>query len=255
MKLARFAVAGQIHQGYVLADGQLAAAGGATYAPEEVVWLPPVTPTKVIGLALNFADHAAELQMKSPEDPALFFKPLSSLVGHRAPVVYPAGAEYMHYEVELAVVIGQRCKRVKAEKASEVIGGYTIANDVTVRDFVKNFYRPPVRAKGYDTFGPVGPYLVTPDEIPDPAHLELRAYVNPAGRGAGSGELRQTGNTSQFIRSVPELIEFISAIMTLEPGDMIWTGTPKGISHVFPGDVMRLEIDGLGALENKVVAE
>jgi 5-oxopent-3-ene-1,2,5-tricarboxylate decarboxylase/2-hydroxyhepta-2,4-diene-1,7-dioate isomerase len=104
-----------------------------------------------------------------------------------------------------------------------------------------------VRAKGYDSFGPVGPYLVTPDEIPDPSNLELRAFVN--------GELRQKGNTSQFIRSVPELIEFISTIMTLEPGDMIWTGTPKGISHVYPGDVMRLEIDGLGALENKVVAE
>ncbi|MBM4422241.1 MAG: 2-hydroxyhepta-2,4-diene-1,7-dioate isomerase [Chloroflexi bacterium] len=247
MKLARFAVAGQILEGALRDDGQLAVAGGGTYAPEEVVWLPPVVPTKVIGLALNFADHAAELDMKSPEDPALFFKPLSSLVGHGAPVVYPAGVDYMHYEVELAVAIGKRCRRVKAEKAQEVIGGYTIGNDVTVRDFVKNFYRPPVRAKGYDTFGPVGPYLVTPDEVPDPNALELRSFVN--------GELRQTGNTSQFIRPVPELIEFISMIMTLEPGDMIWTGTPKGLSHVYPGDVMRLEIDRLGALENKVVAE
>jgi len=247
LKLARFAVAGQILEGALRDDGQLAVAGGGTYAPEEVVWLPPVVPTKVIGLALNFADHAAELDMKSPEDPALFFKPLSSLVGHGAPVVYPAGVDYMHYEVELAVAIGKRCRRVKAEKAQEVIGGYTIGNDVTVRDFVKNFYRPPVRAKGYDTFGPVGPYLVTPDEVPDPNALELRSFVN--------GELRQTGNTSQFIRPVPELIEFISMIMTLEPGDMIWTGTPKGLSHVYPGDVMRLEIDRLGALENKVVAE
>lgn len=247
MKLARFAVAGRIWEGAVRDDGQLAAADGATFAPQDVVWLPPVAPTKVIGLALNFADHAAELQMKSPEDPALFFKPLSSLVGHGAPVVYPAGVDYMHYEVELAVVIGRRCRRVKAEKANDVIGGYTIANDVTVRDFVANFYRPPVRAKGYDSFGPAGPYLVTPDEIPDPSNLELRAFVN--------GELRQTGNTLHFIRSVPELIEFISMIMTLEPGDMIWTGTPKGISHVYPGDVMRLEIDGLGALENKVVVE
>lgn len=247
MKLARFAVAGRIWEGAVRDDGQLAAAGGTTFAPQDVVWLPPVVPTQVIGLALNFADHAAELQMKSPEDPALFFKPLSSLVGQGAPVVYPAGVEYMHHEVELAVVIGRRCRRVKAEKANDVIGGYTIANDVTVRDFVANFYRPPVRAKGYDSFGPVGPYLVTPDEIPDPSDLELRAFVN--------GELRQTGNTLHFIRSVPELIEFISMIMTLEPGDMIWTGTPKGISHVYPGDVMRLEIDGLGTLENKVVAE
>jgi len=247
MKLARFAVAGRIHEGTVRDDGRLVASHGTTFVSEEVVWLPPVVPTKVIGLALNFADHATELQMKSPEDPALFFKPLSSLVGHRAPVVYPAGVEYMHYEVELAVVIGRRCRNMKAERADEVIAGYTIANDVTVRDFVTNFYRPPVRAKGYDSFGPVGPYLVTPDEIPDPANLELRAYVND--------ELRQQGNTSQLMRPVPGLIEFISMIMTLEPGDMIWTGTPKGISHVYPGDVMRLEIDGLGALENRVVGE
>lgn len=247
MKLARFAVAGRVHEGTLRDDARLVGADGATYVPDEVVWLPPVVPTKVIGLALNFAEHAAELQMKSPEDPALFFKPPSALVGHRAPVVYPTGVEYLHYEVELAVVIGRRCRRLKAEHAYSVIGGYTIANDVTVRDFVKNFYRPPVRAKGYDTFGPVGPYLVTPDEVPDPSNLELRAYVN--------GELRQTGNTAQFLRTLPELIEFISMILTLEPGDMIWTGTPKGISHVYPGDVMRMEIDGLGALENRVVSE
>ncbi len=247
MRLARFAVDGRVHEGQVLEDGALLTPEGARYAPEQVVWLPPVEPTKVIGLALNYAEHAAELEMASPEEPALFFKPLTSLVGHRAPVVYPAGVEYMHYEVELAVVIGRRCRRVPAERAHEVIAGYTIANDVTVRDFVGNFYRPPVRAKGYDTFGPVGPYLVTPEEVPDPGNLELRAYVN--------GELRQRGNTSQLLCPVPELIEFINGIMTLEPGDMIWTGTPRGISHVYPGDVMRLEIDGLGVLENPVVAE
>lgn len=247
MKLARFEAAGRIHQGTVGNDGQLVATDGTVYAPEEIVWLPPVVPSKAVGLALNFADHAEELQMKSPEDPALFFKPPSSLIGHGAPVVYPTGVEYMHYEVELVVVIGERCRRVKAEHAHKVIKGYTIGNDVTVRDFVKNFYRPPVRAKGYDTFGPLGPYIVTADEIPDPASLGLRAFVN--------GELRQQGKTSQLMRTVPELIEFISMIMTLEPGDLIWTGTPKGISHVYPGDVMRLEIDGIGALENPVVAE
>jgi 5-oxopent-3-ene-1,2,5-tricarboxylate decarboxylase / 2-hydroxyhepta-2,4-diene-1,7-dioate isomerase len=247
MKLARFAVNGQILEGCLNEDGMLAAPGGGMYAPEEVVWLPPVIPTKVIGLALNYADHASELNMQTPPEPALFFKPLSSLVGHRAQVFAPEGIEYMHYEAELAVVIGQRCRNVKAEQAEKVIGGYTIGNDITVRDFVYNFYRPPVRAKGYDTFGPVGPYLVTPDEIPDPGNLELRAFVN--------GELRQSGNTSMLLSPVPELIEFISMIMTLEPGDMIWTGTPKGISHIYPGDVMRLEIDGLGALENQVIAE
>jgi 5-oxopent-3-ene-1,2,5-tricarboxylate decarboxylase/2-hydroxyhepta-2,4-diene-1,7-dioate isomerase len=185
--------------------------------------------------------------MTSPEDPALFFKPPSSLIGHKQQVVYPTGVEYMHYEVELVVVVGRQCRRVKAEHAQSVIDGYTIGNDVTVRDFVKNFYRPPVRAKGYDTFGPLGPWIVTADEMPDPEHVELRAFVN--------GELRQRGNTAQFMRTIPELIEFITMIMTLEPGDLIWTGTPKGISHVHPGDVMRLEVEGIGALENPVVAE
>lgn len=246
MKLVRFNVKGKTFEGTVQDDGQLVA-NGVSYAPQDVEWLPPVVPSKAIGLALNFADHAEELQMKSPEDPALFFKPQSSMIGHKVPVVYPTGVEYMHYEVELVVVIGERCRKVKAEDADRVIRGYTIGNDVTVRDFVKNFYRPPVRAKGYDTFGPLGPYIVTADEIPNPDKLELRAFVN--------NELRQRGNTSQLVRSIPELIEFISMIMTLEPNDLIWTGTPKGISHVYPGDVMRLEIDGLGTLENPVVAE
>jgi 5-oxopent-3-ene-1,2,5-tricarboxylate decarboxylase/2-hydroxyhepta-2,4-diene-1,7-dioate isomerase len=250
MKLARFALKkgdGQIHEGTVRKDGQLVAADESVYSPDDVVWLPPVVPTKAIGLALNYADHAAELKLESPPEPALFFKPLSSLVGHGAPVVAPPGVEYMHYENELVVVIGRRCRHVSPENANEVIAGYTIGNDVTVRDFVMDFYRPPVRAKGYDSFGPVGPYLVTADEIADPTNLELRAYVN--------GELRQQGNTGQLLRPVSDLIAFISMIMTLEPGDMIWTGTPKGISHVYPGDVMRLEIDGLGALENRVVEE
>ncbi|HLF20250.1 MAG TPA: fumarylacetoacetate hydrolase family protein [Bacteroidota bacterium] len=247
MKIARFSVGNRIYEGTLRSDGQLVASDGTPFSPEEIRWLPPVVPSKAIGLALNFADHAEELQMKSPEDPALFFKPPSSLIGHRSPVFSPSGVEYMHYEVELVVVIGQRCRRVKANHADDVIKGFTIGNDVTVRDFVKNFYRPPVRAKGYDTFGPLGPFIVTPDEIPDAGNLGLRAFVN--------GDLRQKGNTSRMIRPIPELIEFISMIMTLEPGDLIWTGTPKGISHVYPGDSMRLEIDGIGALENTVIAE
>ncbi|SRR5579871_75884 len=245
MRRVRFATQGTVHTG-TFDDGMLHDSGGRAYDPESVVWLPPVLPTKVVGLALNFADHADELGIRTPEEPALFLKPLSSLIGHRAPVVYPAGVEYMHYEVELAVVIGRTCRRVPARDAYAVIRGYTIANDVTVRDFVKNFYRPPVRAKGYDTFGPVGPWVVE-GEIADPHALGLRAYVN--------GELRQEGTAAHLIHRVPELVEFISAIMTLEPDDLILTGTPKGISHIRPGDVMRLEIDGIGALENPVVAD
>jgi 5-oxopent-3-ene-1,2,5-tricarboxylate decarboxylase/2-hydroxyhepta-2,4-diene-1,7-dioate isomerase len=245
MKQARFSVGGRAETATLDDDGFLVSAGGNRYSQTEVIWLPPVVPTKVIGLALNYSDHADELCVEAPEEPALFFKPISSLIGHRQPVLYPPGVEYMHYEVELAVVIGVRCRAVRASTANNVIAGYTIANDVTARDFVGNFYRPPVRAKGFDSFGPVGPFLVSADEVPDPGDLELRAFVN--------GELRQQGNTGRMTRSIPELIAFISSFMTLEPGDMIWTGTPRGISHIRQGDMMRLEIDGLGALENPVV--
>jgi 5-oxopent-3-ene-1,2,5-tricarboxylate decarboxylase / 2-hydroxyhepta-2,4-diene-1,7-dioate isomerase len=245
MRQARFAVDGTIHVGE-FRDERLYDRAGRAYSPDAVVWLPPVLPTKVVGLALNYAEHAAELGMTSPEEPALFMKPLSSLIGHQAPVVYPSGVEYLHYEVELAVVIGRTCRSVKAADAYSVVRGYTIANDVTVRDFVRNFYRPPVRAKGYDTFGPVGPWVVE-GEIEDPHALRLRTYVN--------GELRQEGTTALLLHRIPSLIEFISSIMTLEPDDLILTGTPKGISHVHPGDRMRLEIDRIGALENPVVAE
>lgn len=245
MRQARFAVDGTIHVGE-FRDGRLYDRAGRAYSPDAAVWLPPVLPTKIVGLALNYAEHAAELGMTSPEEPALFFKPLSSLIGHRAPVVYPSGVEYLHYEVELAVVIGRTCRSVRAADAYGVVRGYTIANDVTVRDFVRNFYRPPVRAKGYDTFGPVGPWVVE-GEIEDPHALRLRTYVN--------GELRQEGTTALLLHRIPSLIEFISSIMTLEPDDLILTGTPKGLSHVHPGDRMRLEIDRIGALENPVVAE
>ena len=244
MKLARFAAHGQVHDG-LLQDGHLSVAGGSQFDPATVVWLPPVERfSKMIGLALNYRDHAAELDLQMPPHPILFNKNPNTLIGHLAPVVAPSGVDYMHYENELVVVIGQRCRHVKAERARDMIWGYTIGNDVTVRDFVDNFYRPPVKAKGFDTFGPLGPVLVTADEIPDDGALTLRTYVN--------GELRQQGNTCDFIYSIPELIAYITDFMTLEPGDMIWTGTPKGISHVHPGDVMRLEIDGIGALENPV---
>lgn len=247
MKLARFAVGGRIYEGSVRGDGRLEIAGGATFDPNEVTWLPPVVPSKAIGLALNYSDHAAELELQLPPAPILFNKNPNTFIGHKGKVVAPQNIEYMHYENELVVVIGQRCRKVKAEHAYDVVLGYTIGNDVTIRDFVNNFYRPPVKAKGFDTFGPLGPWLVTADEIPDPGNLAVRTYVN--------GELRQEGDTRNFIYTIPQLIEHITEFMTLEPGDLIWTGTPKGISHVHPGDVMQLEIEEVGVLENEVVAE
>jgi 5-oxopent-3-ene-1,2,5-tricarboxylate decarboxylase/2-hydroxyhepta-2,4-diene-1,7-dioate isomerase len=245
MKRARFLVDGTYHEGSLVDPNILRDEAGRKHSTDTVTFLPPIEPHTMIGLALNYADHAQELSIAQPEEPALFFKPLNTLVGHRGNVVYPHGVEYMHYENELAVVIGQRCRHVSENRALEVVRGYTIANELTIRDFVHNFYRPPVKAKGWDTFCPLGPYLVE-DEIADPHTLELRTYVN--------GELRQHGNTKDLILRIPEIIAYITAFMTLEAGDVILTGTPKGVSHIYPGDQMRLEIDGLGALENTVVA-
>jgi 5-oxopent-3-ene-1,2,5-tricarboxylate decarboxylase / 2-hydroxyhepta-2,4-diene-1,7-dioate isomerase len=243
MKLARWAASGRILEGHL--DGEwLIATDGSYYHAETVIWLPPSVPTKVIGIALNFADHAAELKLAKPELPAIFLKPSTSLMGHRGTVLVPPGSEFMHYEVELVAIMGRRGRNIPAAHALDFVAGYTIGNDVTVRDHIGNYFRPPLIAKGWDTFGPVGPYLVTPDEAPDPTQAAMRAYVN--------GELRQQGNTRDLVYSLAELIEYASMIMTLESGDQIWSGTPKGLSHVYIRDVMRMEIDGLGTLENPV---
>jgi 5-oxopent-3-ene-1,2,5-tricarboxylate decarboxylase/2-hydroxyhepta-2,4-diene-1,7-dioate isomerase len=245
MKLCRFLHRGRLHRG-VFREGLLLDEAGEAHDPEAVTWLLPFEPGKVLGVALNYPDHAEELGLSRPEEPALFWKPNTSLLPHKGVVRYPKGAEYMHYEVELAVVVGRPMRRVKAKEALDYVLGYTIANDLVVRDYVSNTFRPPIRAKGRDTFGPLGPFLVV-GEVEDPQNLTLRAYVN--------GELRQEGHTSRMLYSVAELLEYISEFMTLEPYDVILTGTPKGISRVLPGDVMRLEVQGLGALENPIEEE
>jgi len=244
VRRVRFLAAGSLHHGTWDEEG-LHDEQGRSHRADEVTWLPPAVPTKILGFALTYADHAAELGVRRPDDLVLFFKPPSALVGHRQPVVYPRGVAYLHYEAELAVVIGRRCRRVTPREVRDVIKGYTVANDVTVRDFIRDFYRPPVKAKGWDTFLPLGPALV--DDVPDPGNLTLRAYVN--------GHLRQEGTTRDLLYPVEELVAYISEFMTLGEDDVILTGTPRGISHVYPGDVMRVEVGGVGVLENPVVAE
>ena len=247
MKLARFMVHGQYGQGHLAEPGTIVDAHGDRYRESEITFLPPVDrPGKILGIALNYAEHATELGLPVPEDPAIFFKPATALVGHRGAIVFPPGVNYMHYENELAAVIGRRCRRVHRDDALDFVRGYTIANDVTVRDFVTNTFRPPVKGKGWDTFLPLGPYLVE-EEVDDPHALALRTFVN--------GELRQSGNTADQLVTLPEFVEYVSEFMTLEPGDILLTGTPQGLSRIFPGDSVRLEIDGLGALESIVVEE
>lgn len=243
MKLARFISKGRSLHGHLL-DGMLVDHAGEAHYPDQVQWLLPVQPGKVIALALNFAEHADEFGLKRPTQPALFWKPNTSLLPHKGTVIYPQGAKFMHFECELAVIIGRNLRRVKARDAMGYVGGYTIANDLVVRDYVSNIFRPPIRGKGWDTFGPLGPFYVSADEIPDPHNLKMRAYVN--------GQLRQETTTQGMIFSILEVLEFISRFMTLEQNDVILTGTPKGISQVQPGDVMRMEIEGLGTLENDI---
>ncbi len=222
-------------------------ASGRAFAEDGVTWLPPVDPGTILALALNYGDHARELELERPEQPALFPKFRNALVGHRGAVVRPRGIAYMHYENELAVVIGRSCRRVREADALDVVKGYTIANDFVVRDFVINHFRPPVKPKNFDTFLPLGPWLVDAEDVPDPQALALTTTVN--------GEVRQQGTTADMLYSVAEIIAYVTEFMTLQEDDVLLTGTPKGISHVRARDRVRCEVEGLGVLENTIVAE
>jgi 2-keto-4-pentenoate hydratase/2-oxohepta-3-ene-1,7-dioic acid hydratase in catechol pathway len=217
--------------------------------------LAPVQPRKFLAIGLNYADHIAESGMEAPEYPVFFNKQVTCVVGPGDDVHMPRVSHLLDYEGELAVVIGERCRHVPEERAYEVIAGYTIANDVSVRDWQ---LRTPTMTMGksFDTHGPLGPWLVTPDELGDPQDLAIRTYVND--------ELRQDGNTREMIYSCFQQVAHLSEAFTLEPGDVIATGTPAGIGAVrqpFPegllkvGDVVRVEIDGIGVLTNTVVDE
>lgn len=247
MRWARVRYQNREYAGEWVDDRIVCTEDGLELPTQEVTWLAPVTPSKIVGLALNYTDHAEELGLAKPEEPALFFKPPSALVGHLAPILYPSGASHCHYETEVAVVMGQRCRGVAPERALDYVRGYTIANDFTCRDFITNHFRPPVRAKGFDTFCPLGPAVYSADLISDPGRLEIVTRVN--------GEVRQSGNTRYLATSIPDIIAYLSSFMTLEPDDVILTGTPKGISPVYPGDRIACEIEGLGVLVNTVAAE
>ena len=246
MKTARIVVEGEVRRVTYL-EGELLDQRGRRFHPDRAVFLPPVAPRVVVGLALNFANRAAELERAQPEAPALFIKPNSCLIGHGLPVVYPAGARYCHYEAELAVVIDRTCRRVPEDRALDYVRGFTVANDFTCRDFVTNLLWPPVKAKGFDSFGPLGPYLVTLDEVRDPDRMRVRSWVN--------GELKQDGSTADLVHSISAIIHYVTQFMTLRADDVILTGTPPGISPVQPGDEMVCEVEGVGRLVNRVVAE
>jgi len=208
--------------------------------------LAPVEPPKIICVGLNYADHAAEAGQKPPEFPLYFMKPRTALTAPESEVVYPKDSTVVHYEAELVVVIGKAGRRIPADRALEHVHGYTCGNDVSARDFqsremAKGFI---LHGKGFDTFAPIGPIVNTDLDGSDLA-IELRL----------NGQVKQKSRTSQLIFSVPKLIEDISSFCTLEPGDIIMTGTTSGVGPVKPGDVMEVEVEGIGILRNTVVAE
>ncbi len=206
--------------------------------------LAPVIPrSKVIGIGRNYADHAAELGNDVPAEPLMFFKPNTTVIGPQDNVVLPRQSSEVHYEAELAVVIGRLCKDVPRERAAEVILGYTCADDVTARDLQRSDGQW-TRAKGFDTFCPLGPWLTVGL---DPADLAVQCRVN--------GEVRQDGRTSQLVHDIAGLVAAVSAAFTLLPGDVLLTGTPAGVGPLTDGDRVEIEIEGIGTLRHGVVAE
>ncbi len=230
--------------------------GKVSYERSSTRLLAPVPdPRKIICIGLNYRDHAEETGSPIPPEPILFSKYPTTLIGHLAPIVLPRVSQSVDYEAELVIVIGRGGKHISRDKAREHVGGYTIGHDVSARDWQLN--KPGkqwMAGKTFDTFAPTGPELVTPDEVPDPHNLGVRLRLN--------GQTMQDSSTKQLIFGVDELIAYLSQIMTLEPGDLIFTGTPPGVGMarkppvwLKAGDVVEVEIDHLGVLRNSVIAE
>jgi len=244
MKHARVAYQGLLHEA-AEANGGVRLEDGRTVQEHDVVWLPPVAPGAIYALGLNYADHAKELSFKAPKEPLVFLKGAGTLCGHRGSTRRPDGVTYMHYECELAVVIGSPAKNVKRADAYQYVAGYTVANDYAIRDYLENYYRPNLRVKSRDSSTPLGPWLVDREDVPNPMNSALRTSIN--------GKVTQEGSTRDMIFDVPALIEYLSGLITLQPDDLILTGTPEGLANVQRGDEVVTEIDGLGRLVNTIL--
>ena len=216
---------------------------GAAYRLADVRLLPPCWPTKIVGVGRNYREHASELGNPVPAEPLLFLKPPSALIAHGDQIVFPAISTRVDFEGELGVVIGKRARFVRAQDAEHYVLGYTCVNDVTARDLQRQDGQF-TRGKGFDTFCPVGPWVVPREQV-EFERLRVRTLVN--------GEIRQEASVQEMIFPVGAIIAFVTQFMTLEPFDLIATGTPAGVGPLEPGDVVRVEIDGVGVLENRVV--
>jgi 2-keto-4-pentenoate hydratase/2-oxohepta-3-ene-1,7-dioic acid hydratase in catechol pathway len=235
----RFRFEGAEHSGAV--EGDEVVSPGCRRPLADVRLLAPCLPSKIVCVGRNYAEHAAEMGNALPSNPLLFFKPPSAVIGPGDDIVYPPQSTHVEFEGELGVVIGRRCRRVARTSALDYVLGYTIVNDVTARDLQRSDVQW-ARAKGFDTFAPVGPYIVSGIEW---RGRRIRTSLN--------GEIRQDASTGSMIFDVPSLIEYASAAFTLEPGDVISTGTPSGVGPMIAGDTVSVEIEGIGILTNRVV--
>ena len=214
------------------------------YAISDVSFLPPVLPSKIVCVGQNYRGHIEELRVPVPQEPVIFLKPPSCLIGHEDPIIYPRGAKRVDYEGELAIVIKHKMRNVNETDALDHVLGYCCFNDVTERNMVESSPFLLSLSKGIDTFGPCGPYIVT--DL-DPNHLILKTFLN--------GELKQQDSTQNCVFSIQRVLSFISRYITLLPGDIVTTGTPKGIAPMQPGDTVEVTIEGIGCLRNSVHAQ
>jgi 2-keto-4-pentenoate hydratase/2-oxohepta-3-ene-1,7-dioic acid hydratase in catechol pathway len=256
MRIVRFSAGKETNYG-VLIDGTIRTLGddpfssfgnnsgykfcGTSFLLEKVKLLAPCTPSKIVCLGVNYRTHAKEMSSTPPPNPLIFIKPSTAVIGPEEPIMLPFAYKRVDYEGELAVVIGRKARLVSARDSSKYVLGYTCFNDVTERQFQKDDVQW-TRAKGFDTFAPVGPWIETEIEAND---LQLETYLN--------GELRQKARTSELIFGIPAVISFISGIMTLLPGDIIATGTPAGIAPMNSGDIIEVKIEKIGTLRNNVI--
>jgi 2-keto-4-pentenoate hydratase/2-oxohepta-3-ene-1,7-dioic acid hydratase in catechol pathway len=252
MKIVRFQEADQVRFGELEGstihelDGDPYAAvrrTGRWYEMSLVHLRTPVAPSKIIGIGLNYRDHAIEHRVELPADPLMFFKAPSALIGSEEAIVLPNGIGTVDIEGELVVVLGHRARRLASHEAPHYILGYSCGNDVSARDIQKRDRMWPARSKSFDTFAAVGPWIET--EV-DPGKLRLRTRINR--------QVRQDGSTADMVFDVFDLVSFLSHVLTLEPGDCVFTGTPAGVSPIVPGDRIEVEIDGIGVLANSVCA-
>lgn len=239
--IVRFKIRDHVLRGDLV--GAKIMADGEEFAVEDVELLAPSSPSKVICVGLNYVEHAKELKMKLPDEPIIFLKPPTAVIGHGAEIVMPKSSNQVDYEGELGIVIADRCRHILANDANKHILGYTCFNDVTARDLQKKDGQW-TRAKSFDTFAPIGPWIA-PMDIDAAGSADIETRVN--------GAVCQRSNTSDLIFSLGELVEFISGIMTLEPGDVIATGTPPGVGKLEVGDTVEVEIEGIGILRNRTV--